>query len=80
VDVDDLRLPIHPVVFSTQGAQELFVARLRTAIGRAGGPRFSATAVDRFDIVERDFSDPVRAAVATRVTGQGERVSFARVE
>ncbi|MCB1467210.1 MAG: hypothetical protein KDK08_08735 [Rhizobiaceae bacterium] len=79
IDVDDLERPLHPVFFSTADAPEAFVARLRSTIEKAGGPRFAASGADRFDIIERDLSDPVTAAVATRVAGQGRRVSYARV-
>jgi len=78
IDVDDLKRPLHPVFFSTADAPEAFIARLRTAIEEAGGPRFAACGAERFDIIERDLSDPVTAAVATRVAGQGRRVSYAR--
>lgn len=78
IDVDDLKRPLHPVFFSTADAPEVFIARLRSAIEQAGGPRFAASGADRFDIIERDLSDPVMAAVATRVAGQGRRVSYAR--
>lgn len=44
IEVDDLERPIHPVAFSTPEGPEVFVSRLRTAIEKAGGPRFSLTA------------------------------------
>lgn len=67
VDVDDLNRPIHSVSFSTVDGLEKFVGRLQTAIERASGPRFAATGSDRFDLIERDFSNPITAATATRV-------------
>jgi hypothetical protein len=78
VDVDDLNRPIHSVSFSTVDGPERFVGRQRTAIEKAGGTRFAATGTDRFDLIERDFSNPITAAMATRVAGQGHRVSFGR--
>ncbi|MAZ15289.1 MAG: hypothetical protein CL535_03000 [Ahrensia sp.] len=80
VDVDDLNRPIHPISFSTVDGPEKFVGRLRTAIEKAGGTRFAATGTDRFDLIERDFSNPITAATATRVPGQGRRVSYDRVD
>lgn len=80
VEVEDLRNPVHPVVFSTTNGPEMFIRRLRTVIEQAGGIRFSAAISDRFDIIERDFSNPITAATATRVTGQGLRVSFSRAD
>ncbi|WEX12384.1 hypothetical protein [Chelativorans sp. AA-79] len=80
IDIDDLARPIHPVGFSTPAGPEAFVARLRTAIEKAGGPRFSVAANDRMEIVERDLSDPVTAAIATRVRPLGRRVSYSRVD
>lgn len=80
IDVADLKRPIHPVVFSTAAGPEAFVSRLRTAIERAGGPRFSVAASERMEIVERDLSYTVTAAVATHVASQGRRVSYARVD
>ena len=78
IDVDNLKRPIHPVSFSTPAGPEAVVARLRTAIEKAGGPRFAVAASEEIDIIERDLSDPVMAAVATRVASQGRRVSYAR--
>lgn len=80
VEVDDLKRPIHPVGFSTPGGPEAFVSRLRTAIEKAGGPRFSIAANERMEIVERDFSDPVTAAVATQVRPLGRRASYSRMD
>lgn len=80
IDIDDLARPIHPVGFSTAAGPEAFVARLRTAIEKAGGPRFSVAGNDRMEIVERDLSDPVTAAIATRVRPLGRRVSYSRVK
>lgn len=79
VEVDDLSRPTHPVSFSTLDGPEKFVGRLRTAIEKAGGTRFAATGNDRFDLIERDFSNPITAATATRVAGHGHRVSYDRV-
>lgn len=78
IDVDDLKRPVHPVAFSTAGGPEAFVSRLRTAIERAGGPRFAVAATDRMEIVEKDLSDPIMAAVATRVRPLGRRMSYSR--
>lgn len=80
IDVDDLERPVHPVGFSTSASPESFVSRLRTAIEKAGGPRFTAAATDRMEIVEKDLSDPIMAAVATRVRLLGWRRSFSRTE
>ncbi len=80
VEVHDLSSPTHPVSFSTATGPENFIGRLRTAIERAGGTRFAATGSDWFDLIERDFSNPITAAIATRVTGQGHRVSFSSVD
>ncbi|NRC57322.1 hypothetical protein [Neoaquamicrobium sediminum] len=76
VEVDDMQRPIHPVAFSTPEEQEAFVARLRTAIAKAGGPRFSVVTSDEMHVVEPDLSDPVTAAVATRARSVGRRVSL----
>lgn len=78
VDVDDLNRPIHSVSFSTVDGPEKFVGRLRTAIERSSGPRFAASGSDRFDLIERDFGNPITAATATRVASQGHRVSYSR--
>lgn len=78
IDVDDLKRPVHPVAFSTSDGPEAFVSRLRTAIEKAGGPRFAVAATDRMEIAEKDLSDPLMAAVATRVRPLGRRMSFAR--
>ncbi len=80
VEVDDLTRPTHSVSFSTATGPENFISRLRTAIERAGGTRFAAAGSDRFNLIERDFSNPITAAIATRVTGQGHRVSYSRVD
>lgn len=80
IDVADLKRPIHLVAFSTPDGPEAFVSRLRTAVEKAGGPRFSVTASDRMEIIERDLSDPVTAAIATRVASLGRRVSYSRVD
>ncbi|MCP1201046.1 hypothetical protein [Notoacmeibacter sp. MSK16QG-6] len=79
VEVDDLSMPTHPVSFSVAEGPENFVGRLRTAIEKAGGPRFATTGSDRFDLIERDLSNPLTAATATRVAGQGHRVSYQRI-
>ncbi|MEO4045013.1 hypothetical protein AAFN47_25725 [Hoeflea sp. CAU 1731] len=79
VEVDDLTRPTHPVSFSTADGPETFVGRLRTAIEKAGGAHFVATATDRLDLVERDLSNPITAATVTRVYGQGQRVSYGRL-
>lgn len=79
VDVDDLSRPTHPVSFSVAEGPEDFVGRLRTAIEKAGGTRFAATGSDRFDLIESDLSNPLTAATATRVAGQGHRVSYQRI-
>ena len=78
LDVDDLKRPVHPVAFSTSSGPEAFVSRLRTAIEKAGGPRFVVAVADRMEIVERDLSDPIMAAVATRVRPLGRRMSYSR--
>lgn len=78
IDVDDLKRPVHPVAFSTSAGPEAFVSRLRTAIERAGGPRFAVAATDTMEVVEKDLSDPIMAAVATRVRPLGRRMSFSR--
>lgn len=78
IDVDDLKRPVHPVAFSRSPGPEAFVSRLRTAIERAGGPHFVVAATDRMEIVERDLSDPIMAAVATRARPLGRRMSFSR--
>ncbi len=80
IDVDDPKRPVHPVAFSTSGEPEAFVARLRTAIEKAGGPGFTVTATDRMEIVEKDLSDPIMAAVARRVRPLGWRRSYSRPE
>lgn len=80
VEVEDLRHPVHPVVFSTTDGPEMFIRRLKTVVEQNGGIRFEAAIYDRFDIIERDFSNPVTAATATRVKGQGLRVSFTRAD
>ncbi|CAH1648174.1 hypothetical protein [Chelatococcus asaccharovorans] len=80
VDVDDLARPVHPVAFSTRTGPEAFVSRLRTAIEMAGGPRFSIAANEKMEIVERDLSDPITAAVATRVRRLGHRASYSRLD
>lgn len=80
IDIDDLKRPIHPVSFSTAARPEAFISRLRTAIEKAGGPRFSVAASDMMETVERDFSDPVTAAVATRVRSIGRRMSYSRMD
>ncbi|MGE0459642.1 MAG: hypothetical protein AB7O56_15710 [Bauldia sp.] len=80
VEVDDMMRPIHPVAFSTPAGPEAFVSRLRTAIEKAGGPRLALTASEKMEIVERDLSDPVMAAVATRVSSLGQRVSYAKAD
>jgi len=79
IDVDDLARPTHPVSFSTADGPENFIGRLRTAIEKAGGARFAATGSGRFDLIEADFSNPIMAATATRVYGQGQRVSYGRL-
>lgn len=80
IDVDDLQRPVHPVAFSTSAGPEAFVSRLRTAIEKAGGPRFTVAATDRMEVVEKDLSDPIMAAVATRVRPLGWRRSYSRTE
>lgn len=80
IDVDDLQRPVHPVAFSTSAGPEAFVSRLRTAIERAGGRCFAVTATDRMEIVEKDLSDPIMAAIATRVRPLGWRRSYSRSE
>ena len=65
IEVDDLKRPIHPVSFSTSDASANFVGRLRTAIEKAGGARFSAAAGNRFDIMPPDFGGPSTAGKAT---------------
>lgn len=78
IDVDDLQRPVHPVAFSTSAGPEAFVSRLRTAIEKAGGPGFTVAATDRMEVVEKNLSDPIMAAVATRVRPLGRRKSFSR--
>lgn len=78
IEVDDLANPTHPVSFSTWDGPEKFVGRLRTAIEKAGGVGFSAATSDRIDLIERDFSNPITAAIATRIAGHGHRVSYSR--
>lgn len=80
IDVDDLKRPVHPVAFSRSAGPEAFVSRLRTAIEKAGGPRFAVAATDRMEIVEKDLSDPIMAAVATRVRPLGRRMSYSRTD
>lgn len=80
IDVDDLKQPVHPVAFSTSGEPEAFVSRLRTAIERAGGPRFAVAATDRMEIVEKDLSDPIMAAVAHRERWVGWRRTYSSLE
>ncbi len=80
IEVDDMVRPTHPVAFSTPAGPEAFVSRLRTAIEKAGGPRFALAASEKMEIVERDLSDPVMAAVATRVRSLGQRVSYAKAD
>lgn len=45
-----------------------------------GGPRFSVACNDRMEIVERDVSDPITAAIAKHVRPLGLRTSYSRVE
>jgi hypothetical protein len=78
IDVDDLKRPVDPVGFSTSAGPEAFVSRLRSAIEKAGGRRFMVAATDRMEIVEKDLSDPIVAAVATRVRPLGWRRSYSR--
>lgn len=80
IEVDDMVRPIHPVAFSTPAGPEAFVSSLRTAIERAGGPQFALAANEKMEIVERDLSDPVMAAVATRVGSLGRRVSYPKAD
>ncbi|TPJ81891.1 hypothetical protein FJ434_20545 [Mesorhizobium sp. B2-5-13] len=80
VDVDDVQRPIHRVALSTPTGPEALVARLRTAIESAGGPRFAVAATDRMEVVEKDLSDPIMAAVATRVRPLGWRRSYLKSE
>jgi len=80
IDIDDLKRPVHTVRLSTSAGPEAFVARLRTAIEKAGGPRFTTSANDRMEIVERDPRDPIMAAVATRVRQVGWRRCFSTLE
>lgn len=80
IDVDDLNRPIHPVAFSSSAGPETFVSRLRTAIEKAGGPRFSVAATDTMEVIERDLSDPVTASVAMRARSLGRRVSYLRTD
>jgi hypothetical protein len=80
VEIDDLKTPLHPVLFSKPGGPEIFVSRLRGAIERAGGPKFVVRSADRIDVVERDLSNPVMAATAARVADHGHKVSLAKVE
>lgn len=80
IDIDDLKRPVHPVAFSSSAGPEAFVSRLRTAIEKAGGPRFTVAATDRMEIVEKDMSDPIMAAVATRVRPLGWRRSYSKSE
>lgn len=74
IELDDLRRPIRPVPFSKPQMPEEFVARLRTAIERAGGPRFSVRTSDYVEIMGPDYSNPITAAVAKKVVEQGRRV------
>jgi hypothetical protein len=78
IDIDDLKRPVHPVAFSTSAGPEAFVSRLRTAIEKADGPRFTVAATDRMEVIEKDLSDPIMAAVATRVRPLGWRRSYSR--
>lgn len=80
IEVDDMARPIYPVAFSTPEGPEAFVSRLRTAIEKAGGPQFALVANEKMEIVERDLSDPVMAALATRVRELGRRVSYAKAD
>jgi hypothetical protein len=80
IDIDDLKRPVHSVTFSTSAGPEAFVARLRTAMEKAGGPRFTVAATDRMEIVEKDMSDPIMAPVATRVRPLGWRRSYSKSE
>lgn len=80
IDIDDLKRPTHPVSFSTAAEPEAFVSRLRTAIEKAGGPRFSVAGSEKMEIVERDLNDPLTAAVATRARPLGRRVSYFRAD
>lgn len=73
VEVDDLRRPIHPVVFSDPRRPPEVVSRLRSAIEKAGGPRFSMSGVDAVEMVGRDFYDPLMASIATRVVASRRR-------
>lgn len=80
IDIDDPKTPVHPVAFSSSAGPEAFVCRLRTAIERAGGPRFTVAATDRMEIIEKDLRDPIMAAVATRVRPLGWRRSYSKSE
>ena len=78
--VDDLQWPVHSVAFSTSAGPGAFVSRLWMAIEKAGGPGFAVTATDRMEVVEKDPSDSIMAAVATRVRPLGWRRSHSRPE
>ena len=80
VELDDMVRPIHPVAFSTPAGPEVFVSRLRTAIEKAGGTQFFVAANEKMEIVERDLTDRIMAAVATRVKSLGRRVSNAKAD
>lgn len=76
VEVDDLKRPIHPVMFSDPRRPPEFVSRLRSAIEKAGGPRFSMSGAGAVEMIGRDFSDPLTASIATRVVASGRRAFF----
>ena len=78
VEVDELKRPLHPVLFATAAGPEAFVARVRIAIEKAGGPRFVASKADNIEIMGRDFTDPIMAAVARGVVARRQSVAFSK--
>lgn len=74
IELEDMKRPIRPVSFSSSQRPEEFVSRLRTAIERAGGAKFSVRASDHVEIMGQDYSNPITAAVAKKVVEHGRRV------
>lgn len=50
VEIDDLKKPLHPVLFSTAAGPEAFALRLRSVVERARGSTFSVRNSDRLEM------------------------------
>ncbi|MGE3897002.1 MAG: hypothetical protein AB7F39_03715 [Variibacter sp.] len=77
IELDDMIRPICPIPFSRPRMPEEFIARLRAAIERAGGPCFVMIGTDKFDFIGPDYSNPIMAGVAKKVIGHGRRAAYA---